>query len=104
MGKIVIAVFLPKPGREAELLEVIKSRLPLLRRLGMATDRKNITMRAANGAIVDVSEWTDDSAIERAHSNPEVLALWKRYEECCTYVKLDSLVESHADFATFEAM
>ena len=104
MGKIVIAAFKPKPGKEKELEHVMADRLPLLRALGLATDRANITMRAAGGTILDVSEWTDDDAIARAHSIPEVLALWKRYEACSDYVKLDSLNEVHLDFATFDSV
>ena len=104
MGKIVIAAFKPKPGMEAELLKVTADRLPLLRRLGLATDRQNITMRAEDGTIIDVSEWTDEAAIARAHETPEVHELWSRYDACCEYVKLETLTESGQEFATFEAV
>lgn len=104
MGRITIASFQPKPGKEAALLQVIAERLPLLRRLGLATDRANITFRAGNGVIVDVSEWVDDAAIDRAHHTPEVLALWARFSACCDFVKLDTLEEVHDMFATFEAV
>lgn len=104
MGRIVIAAFKPKPGMEEQLKQVIADRLPLLRRLGLATDRVNITMRSANGTILDVSEWVDDAAIERAHETPEVLQMWQRFEACCEYAKLESLEESAHDFATFEAV
>ena len=63
----------------------------------------NITMRAANGTIIDVSEWTDEAAIARAHETPEVLELWKRFDECSSYAKLETLEEIRHDFATFEA-
>lgn len=104
MPRITIAAFKPKPDHEAELMAVIADRLPLLRRLGLATDRPNITMRAHNGVIVDNSEWASEEAIERAHRTPEVLALWMRFEACCEFVKLDSLQEVHEMFATFEAV
>ena len=104
MGRIVIAAFKPKPGKEQELLQVMADRLPLLRQLGLATDRQNITMRAANGTVLDVSEWTDEAAIARAHETPEVLELWKRYDACCEYVKLERLDEIHDEFATFESV
>lgn len=71
----MIAAFKPKPGKEEELRSVIADRLPLLRRLGLATDRVNVTMRSMSGVILDVSEWVDDAAIERAHSTPEVADL-----------------------------
>lgn len=104
MGRIVIAAFKPKLGMEEELKRVMADRLPLLRRLGLATDRVNITMRSANGTILDVSEWVDDDAIARAHETPEVLKLWERFEACCDYAKLESLEEIHLDFATFDAV
>lgn len=55
MGQIVIAAFRAKQGEE-ELKQVIADRLPLLSRLGLATDRANVAMRAANGTIIDMSE------------------------------------------------
>jgi len=56
MGLISVAAFRPKPGRERELLNVIADRLPLLRRLGLATNREPILMRSRDGTIVQVSE------------------------------------------------
>jgi hypothetical protein len=104
MGRISIVAFRPQPGKEDELKRVMASRLPLLRRLGLATDRSNITMRATDGTLIDVSEWVDDAAIDRAHHTPEVLEPWKQFDACCTNVKLDMLTESHHDFATFDAI
>ena len=104
MGRISIAAFKPKSGKEDDLLKVLDDRIPLLLSLGMDTDRKAITMRSREGVIIQVSEWVDDDAITRAHSHPEVLALWQRFDDCCEYVKLDTLSESHGDFATFTAI
>jgi hypothetical protein len=104
MGRVTIAAFKPKPGREMELLRVIADRLPLLRRLGLATGREHILMRSREGVIVEVSEWISDEAINKAHQTPEVLALWERFDACCVYVKLDTLAEAHEDFATFDAI
>ncbi|MCA9289989.1 MAG: hypothetical protein KDA25_02610 [Phycisphaerales bacterium] len=101
---MTIAAFRPKPECEPDLLAVIADRLPLLRRLGMATDRPAILMRSRGGAILQVSEWTTDDAIARAHEHPEVLALWTRFGACCAYVRLDTIPESHEDFATFDAV
>ncbi|HUO07112.1 MAG TPA: hypothetical protein VM008_02180 [Phycisphaerae bacterium] len=104
MPRITIAAFKPKPHREPELLAVLADRLPLLRRLGLATQRDHILMRSRDGTILEVSEWLSDEAIEKAHQTPEVLALWTRFDACCTYIKLDTLPESHEDFATFDAI
>jgi hypothetical protein len=104
MGRIVIAAFRPHPGKEAELLGVIADRLPLLRRLGLATQRRPMLVRSREGVIIEVSEWVSQEAIDRAHREPEVLALWERYGRCCEYVKLGALAEAGDDFAVFEAI
>jgi hypothetical protein len=104
MGLISVAAFKPKPGRETELMGVIADRLPLLQRLGLATMREPVLMRSRGGAVVQVSEWVSDEAVERAHQMPEVLELWRRFDACCEYVKLDALPEAGEDFAMFQAL
>ena len=104
MGRIVIAVFEPKDGMEDRLKQVIAGRLPLLRKLGLATDRPSITIRASRLTILDVSEWVDDDAIDRAHETAEVMQLWDRFEECCEYVELNSIDEATHMFSTFDAV
>ncbi len=104
MGKISVAAFKAKPTKEEELLQVIADRLPLLRRLGLATERPAILMRSREGAVIQICEWANNEAIEKAHQTPEVLALWDRFDACSTYVKLESLAETHEDFATFDVI
>ena len=104
MGLISVAAFRPKPGMEEELLRVIADRLPLLRRLGFATDREAVLMRSKHGVVIQVAEWVDDEAIRKAHETPEVLALWDRFNTCSDYVKLEAIAECREDFATFDAL
>lgn len=101
MGDMVIAVFRPKPGREDDLLALTREHVPILRRLGLATDRPALAMRSKDGMIVEVFEWKDGS-IATAHEHPEVLAMWSRYEIACDYVTLDALPEAKDLFAQFE--
>ena len=104
MGVITVAAFRPKPGREDELLGVIADRLPLLRSLGLATEREPVLCRAADGAIIEISEWASPEAIERAHETPEVHALWERFEACSGFISVRELGETEGPFATFEAI
>lgn len=104
MGRISVAAFRPKPAKENDLLQVIADRLPLLRRLDFATDRTPILMRSRDGVLIQVSEWSSDEAVAKAHETPEVLAMRDRFAACSDYVKLDGLAEVHEDFATFEAV
>ncbi|MBV8068146.1 MAG: hypothetical protein JO113_09215 [Candidatus Eremiobacteraeota bacterium] len=103
MGRIVIAAYRPKPGKGEELVALTREHYPILREQGLVTKRRPMIGRAADGTIVEAFEW-EAGAIERAHSNPAVLELWKRYEAVCEYVPLAALGESANLFAEFEAV
>ncbi len=100
--RAVLASFRPKPGMEAALLAVVREHVPTLQRLGLATMRASLVMRARDGTIVEAFEWASSGAIDAAHAHPEVLALWQRFEAACDYVGLADLAESRHPFAEFE--
>ena len=97
---IVIVAYRPKPGKEADLLQLTREHVPLLRAEGLATDHPVTACRATDGTIVEVFEWAA-GGMERAHTNPAVLALWARYADACDYVPLTSLPEASNMFASF---
>ena len=99
-GNIVIVAYKPKPGKEADLLQLTREHVPLLRAEGLATDRPVIACQAKDGTIVEVFEWAAGGP-ERAHTNPAVHQLWGRYAAACDYVPLTSLPESSTMFASF---
>ena len=102
--RAVIASFRPRPGQEAALLAVVREHVPTLQRLGLATDRASLVMRAADGTIVEAFEWVSSAAIDAAHKHPEVLAMWQRFEAACEYTSLKDLAESQHPFAEFESL
>ena len=104
MGRTVIVVYRPKKGKDAKLVEVIKDHLPVLRSQGLATDRKPIVMRAADGSIVEIFEWKSAQAIKDAHTNPEVGKLWMRFSEVCDFDKPMNLKEFNEMFSEFETI
>ena len=104
MGQIVIACYRPKQGKDAQLLQLMAEHVPILRSVGLATDRASIMGRAKDGTIVEVFEWVSLEAIQRAHEDPTVLGMWERYGEVCDYVRLTDLAESADLFAGFEAI
>ena len=101
-GIVVIVAYRPKPGREKELLEVVRNRVPTLRKEGLVTDRAPTIMRARDGTIIEVSEWKSQEAIDAAHKNPNVLATWNKFFESCDCIPLNELSESAEMFAGFE--
>jgi hypothetical protein len=101
MGSISVACYRPKPGCEQALLDLVHDHLPPLRNAGLVTDRAPITMRGADGTIIEIFEWVSVEAIAGAHSNPVVLALWKRFEAVCSYEIPAHVAEFHQMFAHF---
>ena len=101
-GVCVIVAYRPKPGNDAELLALVQSRVPTLRKEGLATDREPVIMRAMDGTIMEVSEWKSRAAIDAAHKNPNVLAMWERFFAVCHCVPLKLLAEASEMFAGFE--
>jgi hypothetical protein len=101
MGDMVIAVFRPKPGKNAELLALRKNHVPKLRGLGLATNRPALAGIAADGSVVEIFEWHEGAA-EAAHKHPEVLAMWAEFEQACDYTTLSTLPEANTMFASFK--
>ena len=99
---IVIVAYRPKPGKEKELLELVRNRVPTLRKEGLVSDRVPVLMRAREGTIVEVSEWKSREAIDDAHKNPNVLAMWNKFFALCDCIPLKSLAEAEEMFAGFE--
>lgn len=83
---VVIACYRPRSGCAERLDELMADHVPILRSLGLVTDRAPIAARASDGTVVEVFEWRSQAAIDEAHTHPEVLAMWGRYDEVSTYV------------------
>ena len=103
-GVIVNVAYRPKPGKETELLKLVRNRVPTLREEQLVTDREPTMMRARDGTIIEVSEWKSQEAIDAAHKNPNVLALWNKFFALCECVPLRTLAEAHEMFAGFEPL
>lgn len=85
MSVMVIANYRPKPGKDTELLALMKTHLPVLRAEGLVGDGPSLCGRAADGVIVEVFQWTSQEAINAAHENPQVLAMWDKFAKVCDY-------------------
>jgi len=101
-GVCAIVVYRPKSGKENELLALVRNRVPTLRKESLVTDRKPVIMRARDGTIIEVSEWKSREAIDAAHRNPNVLAMWEKFFTLCDCVPLKTLPEAEEMFAGFE--
>lgn len=104
MGRFVIAAFKPKPGMQQQLHAVVEKHWRVLRAENLVTDRPSYAMEADDGTILEVFEWRSPEAIEQAHANLAVQALWAEFESACEYVPLSSLAESQHPFSEFRPL
>lgn len=102
--EFVIAAYRPKPNRLADLEARLSEHGPLLRARGLATSRATLLMRAGDDTILEIFEWVDAKAAERAHSDPEVSRLWEQLAELSDFVALHELQESKTPFPHFRTM
>ena len=98
----MIVAYRPKAGQEAQLLELVRARVPTLRKEDLVSDRAPVIVRARDGTIIEVSEWKSQAAIEAAHRNPRVLAMWDKFFAVCDCVPLKTVPEADTMFAGFE--
>ena len=100
-GNMVIAMYRPKEGKDAELREQIKGHLPTLRRLGLVTDRGALVLLASDGAYLEIFEWASAEAVEVAHTHPEVAEVWEGFAKVCDFITLSDLADARRPFPHF---
>ena len=101
MGVMVVACYRPKPGRADALEALLRAHLPTLRREGLVGDGPALCGRAADGTYVEVFRWRSAGAIDAAHANPAVVALWERFGEVCDFVPVAEIEEAGRPFSPF---
>src|SRR5205823_14333799 len=101
-GVVVIVAYRPKPGKENELIDLVRSRVPTLRKEGLVSDRVPTIMRSRHGTIMVVSAWKSREASDAAHKNPNVLALWNTFFAICDCIPLNTLAEASEMIAVLE--
>lgn len=105
MPRTVIVGYRPKPAKQAELDALMCTHFARLYEQGLVTRRRPILMRARDGTVLEVFEWKSQRAIDEAHENPAVLAMWAEYAAVCDYVPIGSVAEAaelFSGFASFE--
>jgi hypothetical protein len=77
-----IVTYVPKAGKEAELLALVKKHEPALRKVGLVTAEpfkvyKAFDIRKGRVSFIEQFQWKDGTASDTAHQTPEVMAVWE---------------------------
>ena len=102
MGRIVILAYRPKPGRQHALEALIRRHHDQLRAEELVSDRRPTLMRAADGTVVQIFEWT--APTEKIRGRPELRSMQAEFEAVADYVPLAQVPEASNLVADFEAV
>jgi hypothetical protein len=77
-----LVTYIPKAGKEAELLALVKKHEPALRKVGLVTNEpfrlwKGYDIRKQRELFIEYFVWKDGNASDLAHQTPEVMAVWE---------------------------
>src|SRR5688572_32517404 len=77
-----IVTYIPKAGKAAELLALIKKHEPALRKVGLVTSEpfrvwKAYDIRKQRELFYEHFVWKDGNSSDVAHQTPEVMAVWE---------------------------
>lgn len=79
---INIVTYVPKEGKAAELLALVKKHEPALRKIDLVTSEpfrvwKAYDIRKQRELFMEYFVWKDGNASDVAHQTPEVMAVWE---------------------------
>lgn len=100
-GVIVICAYRPLPGCEEALDDLVAEHAPSLRAAGFVTARAPVIAKAKDGTVVEVFEWASQQAIDLAHADEMVRAIWERFEAVCETVPVAEVAEAKDLFSAF---
>lgn len=77
-----MSAYLPKPGKEPELLALVKKHEAALRSVDLVTAEpfrvwKALDIRKQRTSFVEQFQWKNGTASDLAHQTPEVMAAWE---------------------------
>jgi hypothetical protein len=99
-----VAVYKPKPGKDAEVLALVKRHVPALRKEGLATNHPVLLLKASDGSLIEIASWQSEDSARAAHANPRVMEIWGAFAACCDFQPLAQLAEAQQEFAHFERL
>lgn len=88
-SNITLCRYWVKPEKEAEFRKLLERHWPTFTKLGLVGDQPpHLVFRgkAKDGRVffVETFAWKNADAMKRAHSLPEVAAVWEPMGNCCT--------------------
>jgi hypothetical protein len=78
----MLVTYVPKPGKDEDLLRLVRQHWPTLRRLDLVTATpgrvwRGTDKRSGRSSYIEMFEWKEETSSDTAHQTPEVMAVWE---------------------------
>ncbi len=95
-SNITLCRYWVKKDKEPQFRKLLDQHWPTFQRLGLVTATPpHLVLRGEDKErgifYVEVFPWKDADAMQRAHSLPEVAAVWEPMGECCTSMEFPAV-------------
>ena len=97
--ELALAAYRARPGKDDELLQILGEDIATLRARGHVTDRPAPVVRTGDDELMVGLEWSSEHAVDEAHADPEVMAMWERKGELAEYLPPNALTGAGVPFA-----
>jgi hypothetical protein len=97
--ELALAAYRPRRADDDELLDLLREDLATLRSRGHVTDRPAPVVRTGDGDLLVVLEWSSEHAVDDAHADTAVMAVWERKARLAEYVAPSAIAGSDTPFA-----
>jgi hypothetical protein len=104
MRHIALILYSPRKDREQELVEMLQNNIPVMRKLGLVTDREQIIARTKDGSILQVFEWKSEDSQDQAMAHPVCQEMWLKVGNISEFQKPAVLAEFNEVFSMFETL
>jgi hypothetical protein len=99
--RITLCRYWVKPEKETEFRKLLQHHWPVFTKLGLVgDDPPHLIFRGQekDGRVfyVETFTWKDAEAVNRAHSLPEVAAVWEPMGTCCTDMEFPNVEQIEA--------
>lgn len=104
MAQIALIVYKPWKEKSAELVASLLHNIPVMRKLGLVTDREQIIAQAKDGSILQIFEWIGEESEEQAMAHPVVQEMWIRVSKMCDFQKPMAVAEFQEQLSKFDTL
>jgi hypothetical protein len=104
MTRIACAAYRPRAAASVDLFEFFRRELQVLRQRGHVTQRPAPVLQTRTGELVVILEWSSEHAVDDAHGDPDVMALWAQKAELADYIAPADLAGADVPFASWKVL